>query len=776
MFRNGLARVLFLAILLLPAASRADDVIPIHGTVPDAAFGRVTQGALRFLEGAAVEVINGMDIPGMIMAQNPIFTDNSVCDIAVNVTSVQYGALTFEIATTPFPGQPSMSQALYARMTIPNPNIGLRLDYNDCLFFSGSIDGTASGSSIVGTLIFQVVYDDSPQGARLGIAVSDISVALNDFSINLDLPWYLEPINWIIGTLEGVIGDQINAMIQQMIEEQLLPILEPLLDAIPLSGEVPIAMLNTSLLYDLKIQELTTGSNGLNLALKGSMYVEGERDCVDLGDHPGSRWTQNAAPVFRQTTPDGRPYHVGVEISDDLLNQVAYSTYSSGLLCLTLDTGILGGGFSRESLARLVPALARVPPDLAAADDTGGTAGPKEGDTVFHLQPSAPPVIDVMGGGQDLLRLSVQGLEFDMYEFVSERWVRSLGISLNASEDVGIQIADNLLNVILPDPQIDFEVIYNEYSGLDHDAIDALLQAALAAAWPKLLERLTGIELPAIALPGGQTLGYELVYAGPDGDGQDFLGAFLTFSLVSRQARRPSPRIVLEPRAGGRPVATDALVLDAAQSADYGLADALDLRIAMDAVPAPGASGPLSFSYRVDGGFWSRFSADPVARLPRLREGRHVFEARARGGDGAVARVPARLEFVSDGVAPRVLDVFVPEEVRAGARARVEPRSYDWQTPAARVRYSVRADGGDWSPFAPADELVTPKLAPGTHSLSVRAIDEAGNVSEPESATVEALAPRPLLACGVAGGSGGLLAALLALAALVLARPARRGK
>jgi hypothetical protein len=769
------------ALVLAVNVSAEDGVIPIGGTVNDALFARITENGFSFIETAAVEIINGMDIPGMIMEQNPIFTDNTICDLEVNVTGISYGTITFEIAAAPFPGQPSMPQALYARMIIPSPAITLGMPYDCGIFGDGTLNGVASGSSIVGTLIFQVTYDQTPEGAKIGVAVRDVQVTLNDFSIDLDLPWYMEPLNWIIDTLENRIGEEINGIIQQMIEEELLPILEEFLQSIALSGSFPIEALGTAVVYNLEIQELVTNADGLDLAFRGSVYVEGESDCVDLGDEPGSRWTNNPAPDLSQTAPNDAPYQVGMLLSDDLLNQVAYSAYASGLLCQTLDDDILGGFFALDSLARLAPAFARArggsaAADSAADDDTAEPpAPPKEGDAIFVLRPHAPPIIDVRGG-TEILHLSLNDMEFGLYEWVSERWVRTLGIMLDADLGAGIELVDNVLNVVLAEPALDFEILYNEYSGMDDEQVDALLQAALAVAWPMLEEALTGIELPSFELPGGAVLGFDLVYAGPDGVGQDFLGAYLSFRLISRAAERPDSRIVLESRGGGSALAVSEMILDAAQSADAGLADALALAVRMDGVLAPGTRGPLAYSYRLDGGPWNRFSADPIARVARTTEGRHVFEARVASADGALDRTPARLEFVADGVAPRITGVSIDGDPRAGTRTGLTVESADWQSPRAKTTYSVRVDDGDWSAFVPEADLRTPRLAAGTHTLAVRAMDEAGNVSEAFAVAVD-VAPRPaVFGCGVADGRVGGAGLAVLLAALLLVRPRRRGK
>jgi hypothetical protein len=51
-------------------------------------------------------------------------------------------------------------------------------------------------------------------------------------------------------------------------------------------------------------------------------------------------------------------------------------------------------------------------------------------------------------------------------------------------------------------------------------------------------------------------------------------------------------------------------------------------------------------------------------------------------------------------------------------------------TPADRLLYSYRVDGGTWSPFAPSSEVNLRHVAPGRHLIEVRAMDRKGNVEQ----------------------------------------------
>ncbi|RMF17251.1 MAG: hypothetical protein D6761_04680, partial [Candidatus Dadabacteria bacterium] len=134
----------------------------------------------------------------------------------------------------------------------------------------------------------------------------------------------------------------------------------------------------------------------------------------------------------------------------------------------------------------------------------------------------------------------------------------------------------------------------------------------------------------------------------------------------------------------------------------------------------------LVYSYRVDGGFWTPFVPATTARIPGLFEGRHVFEVRAMDPQKNVEYTPERLVFVVDSVAPQVK--ILGDRVQNGIPTFVAD-VYDAQTRSEDVRVAWRLDDGEWSQYSYDKEMVL-DAAPGQHVLTVRAMDESGNVGE----------------------------------------------
>ena len=134
----------------------------------------------------------------------------------------------------------------------------------------------------------------------------------------------------------------------------------------------------------------------------------------------------------------------------------------------------------------------------------------------------------------------------------------------------------------------------------------------------------------------------------------------------------------------------------------------------------------LTFSYRVDGGFWTPFVPATTARIPGLFEGRHVFEVRAMDPKKNVEYTPERIEFVVDSVAPRIK--ILGDRVQSGS-AQYTVDVYDAQTLPEDVRIAYKLGDGEWSGYS-YDKQVLLNAASGQHVLRVRAMDESGNIGE----------------------------------------------
>jgi hypothetical protein len=107
-----------------------------------------------------------------------------------------------------------------------------------------------------------------------------------------------------------------------------------------------------------------------------------------------------------------------------------------------------------------------------------------------------------------------------------------------------------------------------------------------------------------------------------------------------------------------------------------------------------------------------------------------VSDERSNPREEALEHSLTSTPFLVDNRKPELLDVRINYPLASG-------RARDSFSPISELAYSV--DGGDWQPFAPKDGIFDDpdeefsvklplSLAPGTHSLAIRAVDAADNV------------------------------------------------
>lgn len=144
-----------------------------------------------------------------------------------------------------------------------------------------------------------------------------------------------------------------------------------------------------------------------------------------------------------------------------------------------------------------------------------------------------------------------------------------------------------------------------------------------------------------------------------------------------------------------------------------------------DATPAfsfASSAAAAAFECSVDGGAWS--SCASGGSLATLADGEHDLRVRATDG-GVVDRTPARRAFRVDATAPTVEITAGPTD---GAVERDAEPTFTF-TASESGRRECRVDGGAWTPCLSPHRL--PELTDGEHTFEVRAVDRAGNVSDP---------------------------------------------
>ncbi len=150
--------------------------------------------------------------------------------------------------------------------------------------------------------------------------------------------------------------------------------------------------------------------------------------------------------------------------------------------------------------------------------------------------------------------------------------------------------------------------------------------------------------------------------------------------------------------------------------------------------PQPG-SGLQALTYSLDGGAWTAY-AGPIT----VSDGVHTITFRAEDVAGHVAEASASAQVDTQ---PPVLQTALEGEQVNGwylSRVVLTASATDGLSGLARIEYAL--DGGGWQVYS-----APMTVGDGQHSLHVRALDMAGNVSEAASLTfqVDGTPPRILL-------------------------------
>ena len=144
------------------------------------------------------------------------------------------------------------------------------------------------------------------------------------------------------------------------------------------------------------------------------------------------------------------------------------------------------------------------------------------------------------------------------------------------------------------------------------------------------------------------------------------------------------------------------------------------------------AEGLSAFSCSTDGGPF--VSCGSPATVEGLVEGSHTFAVRGLGPEGVILAA-GQVSWVVDRTAPSATITAGPSGPTPVGRATFTFASSD----ADFSRFRCELDGESFQCKTPMEV----EIRPGTHTLSVRAVDAAGNVGEPDSRTWTGQEPSP---------------------------------
>ncbi|MFN3199774.1 MAG: MYXO-CTERM sorting domain-containing protein [Bradymonadia bacterium] len=471
-------------------------------------------------------------------------------------------------------------------------------------------------------------------------------------------------------------------------------------------------------------------NNGLSLGVISGAIAEPAR-CVPLRAQPPTDELPRAESLRGNADPNGNPYEVGIAVSQNIVDHFMWAGYMSGTLCLTLGTDTIEQ-LNSTLLGALVPGLReltrRQPAPVALTVAPQAVPAVTFGQNILSAEPNEDGQREIV---DPLLTLDIPDFWLDFHVFAEGRWIRIFSLSMDISVPIAVDFTPE--NGIIP-------VLGDIAGGITNleannaeilapgatERLVTLLPTLLNGLLPSLTESLAEpIELPDL-------LGYRLDLQEGSLRGIEnntFLGVFT--ALDRADANEPPPGM------GARfAVETDVELLEVFSPNPADLEPGVPegwrkpfVRVALDAWDGTADEAEMEYSWRIDGGSWSLFSAtdEMVIRDPALlMQGRHTLAVRARRADDyhTLDPDPAELSFIIDSRAP-IIDVDVqPETVHVSAT--------DWVSgDDLEVRW--RADDGEWQPIE-AEAIIE---AGGLSEIVIEATDEAGHTAEARVRTSE---------------------------------------
>lgn len=341
-----------------------------------------------------------------------------------------------------------------------------------------------------GTGRFDVDAETEAFAIGLNLADPEFGCALGDvveFFVDL-----------FLGTIENAVVDLLQDYVRPLIE----PAIEDAFNSLNIAGSFDLN--GVPLDYDFYPTALEIHPGTIGIVMGGHFSTNEVAACAD--PDRGSVVTVGDVPDFGGLTPSGSEYSIAASLSDDLLNQLLFSAWRGGLLCMNLDTmdssmlELIGGSLS--------------------------TILTEDGPMAVQVTATEPPLATLGGPNGETAMISLANLKIDVMADVQGRMARVVGLKL--SPLAGATLSFNAQGQLVPELNFDTadllaEVDYNELAPDVNDAILALLPTIVDQFLPTLTDAIPPIDLPDL---GGIVL--ESAEFTPDGPQGDFLSAYAT--------------------------------------------------------------------------------------------------------------------------------------------------------------------------------------------------------------------------------------------------------
>ena len=753
-----------------PAAKKFDNAMQV----------RLSQGGINFMENNLGSLIGKLvpgglnfDIPptGCTSGSQKVCCSGAKCKASVSIDNVKM---------TPTPTS-SLKTEMRAKVTTTKMYVQMKLVWPlgwvgcDMAYNSASSSPSTIGLNTSVDFVVQPASKIMPNELEIKMT----GTTLKDFQVKdakLSGKWYCTAGEFLknLPLISGLVKNEIEKQLKKTLSDTMTSMLKTL----PLGqqGRVDIASFMSS------ISPTTTGkmdfmmwagghakaeNAGMSIGVMGGFQPAAYNACVVKRPAPKKvaiPWSKTFTGNMR---PDGKPFHVGIGVHRLALDAASWALYSSGVLCLDVDSSTVPQ-ISSSMFSLLLPSI---------NDLTGGTNVPM----LLAIRPRYAPTVALGLGtytlGSDkkpvikepLMIINAKDFAIDLYVLVEQRMVRLFTIVtdlqvpmlLYATNKGQLQPMLGNLKTALKNIRLENYELISE----DPKKVTSLLPTLIALASGSLASSFQPIDIPSV-----QGLNLILDSGSITSVDKNAAGSYNTLAIFSKLGLAkttpgpspvPSPSVDTEVTVEQVEVPPTAAFRVNSPGHDPWSGPKVVIN-ARARVPAALAGQPLEFAYSVDNSFYRTWSGSDrlVIQDPLLwLQGEHTVDVMARvvGQPYTTDPTPARVTVQIDTMPPRVNLVRSAGQVRADIQ--------DLVSSTADLQLSWSIGDGAFGPYGTQRSVVVPE---GTR-VAVKVRDRAGNVAWTNTTiTADTMAPDAPSAGGcTVGGRASTGLALLALMALV---------
>jgi len=271
--------------------------------------------------------------------------------------------------------------------------------------------------------------------------------------------------------------------------------------------------------FEGRPETLALTDSGMNIWLTGELTTDTFNPIVRPLN--GSIRTPSQLPDLG-ISPNGQPYGVSVALSDDLINQILYVVYRTGMIHMDVPAGI----------DACDPVFYALLPNIC---DTYGSGTPRAALLNISIRPQLPPVFIVSPDKAGTIATEIQIGDMFIHLLVDDGGAGTPVLTLSVSAKIPTEIShlweDNSLNVAFGEMDVVVDTVSNP-TGLPENLFEGIAPMLVEFILPLLEDAIEGFQMPEFDVSGDiyrPRLNNLFVL----GSGNDFIGVFGDIEAVT---------------------------------------------------------------------------------------------------------------------------------------------------------------------------------------------------------------------------------------------------